>query len=581
MAILSGDLPAHLEAATRHVTHLLRAEALSGPLAEPAAHPSGLVLSSGLLIPASHPADPQGGSVVSLPSSAQAADRQGEAIVTVAFDPDEVAVAQVSTAADGRAALPVSRLRSADSIRLRELRGVRLTDPGALLHDGWPEVEELRSRFDQVGDPRELALAGQLSAQINATRGRVTAAKDAAGGALRAARQGAVQFVEAQVRALSCQFCCWDASPLSSAVVDLGAELEWARAWGYAYLELTALCVLAQARSQMGLDGEAAELLRRAAALGDELLFGPDNAELAVLDSVSTASVLLASGERQEAAAVLDRSELALARIGAERLSAPVLALSARVRHQLGDVETAHRLLDDCGEYAHSEDVALAASQRGVRALLLADKGDHIVAEQLARSAVQASDWSERLDIQAQARADLAAVLMRANRPAEASLPAAWALGLFERKGDVVAAAGIRELVPPGEGSADWPFLVEAWILGDDAWMVAGRTTEIGVRLLRQASGPPDRGAQASSLREVVVTLLAGSAATVRPNGYRREIPPSGYTDTLVYQVTPKEAMPLRLVFMVNLYKEGTLLQEMGVTMVVLPRDSRIPLDDG
>lgn len=581
VAILSGNLPARLEAATGHVTHLLRAEALSGPLAEPPAQPMGLVLSSGLLIPASHPADPPGGSVVSLPLSAEVADQQGEAIVTVAFDPDEVTVAEVSTAADGRAALPVSRVRSADSRRLHELRGVRLTDPGALLRDGWPEVEELRSRFDLVKDPRELALAAQLSAQLNATRGRVTAAKDAAGGAMRAARQGAAQFVEAQVRALSCQFCRWDDQPLSSAVVDLAAELEWASAWGYAGLELTALCVLAQARSQMGSEGAAAELLDRAAALGDELLFGPDNAELAVLESVATASVMLASGERQEAAAVLDRSELGLARIGAQRLSTPVLALSARVRHQLGDVETAHRLLDDCGEYAPPDDVAMLASQRGVRALLLADKGDHIVAEQLARSAVRVSDWSERLDIAAQARADLAAVLMRANRPAQASLPAAWALGLFERKGDVVAAAAILELVPPGEGSEDWPFLVEAWLTGDDTSLVAGRTTELGVRLLRQASGPLAGGAPAGRPAEVLVTLLAGSAATVSPHGYRREIPRSGYTDTLIFEVTPKEAMPLRLVFMVNLYKEGTLLQEMGVTMVVLPRDSRIPLDEG
>jgi tetratricopeptide (TPR) repeat protein len=337
--------------------------------------------------------------------------------------------------------------------------------------------------------------------------------------------------------------------------------------------------VLARAHSRLGRPGAADGLARRAAALGEQLVLGPDSAELAAQDATATASVLLTAGDVREAAAVLDEGEAGLRRIGAQQLCPPVWALSARVRHRMGDFERAHRLLDDCDKRTPPDDVAVQASQRGVRALLLADQGDYVVAEQLARSAMQASDWSERLDVQAQARADLVNVLVRSGRLAEAALPAAWALRLCERKGDVVLAGAVRELLPPGEAAEVWPFRPEAWVMAQRASLVAGRTARIGMRLLRQ-DGAQAGLATATRQQEVLVTLTAGSAAAVRPHGQRLRLPRSGYTQTLVFRVTPKEPRPLRLQFQVNLYEEGTLLQEMGVTMPVLPRDTGTRRDE-
>ncbi|HVB46273.1 MAG TPA: hypothetical protein VNF47_26690 [Streptosporangiaceae bacterium] len=577
VAILSGDQPEDLESALRHVTYLLRA-GLPSPLqheqmVDRQTDTGGLVLSSGLLVSGLDPAGPLGGGVICLPAEEGAERQHAEILMTTAFQPDELTVTSLSSGAeDSRLWQHTGESAWHGADRLRELQRIRFADPGALLRDGMREVEELMSQLDPVSDPRQLAMAAQLAAQINAARGRVTAARSAVNRVISAARSADAQFLEAAARAVACQLCCWDDQPLDRVVADVTAELDWAQAHGYPYLELTAFGVLARANSLLGQSSRATELVRQAAAIGEELVLCSDSAELAAQDSTATASVLLTSGDFREAAAVLDRSDRGLRRIGAEQLCPPVLVLSARVRHHMGEFEAAHRLLDDCGERTPPDDVAVQASQRGVRALLLADHGDYIVAEQLARSAVRASDWSERLDIQAQARADLASVLVRSNRPAEAALPAAWALRIYERKGDVVSAAAVREVVPPGDGLDEWPFHAEAWVMAEEASLVAGRTAKIGMRLLRRATVSAGPGMRAGRSPEVLVTLLAGSAAMIRPNGQRLRLPESGYTETLVFRVTPRASIPLRLQFLVNLYEEGTLLQEMGVTMPVLPQ---------
>jgi hypothetical protein len=574
IAILSGDQPADLEPALRHVTHLLRAGLPSQPqfdqLADAPADASGLVLANGLLVSGLAPGDPLSGGVVYLPTGEAAERHNTEIIVTTAFQPDEVTITSLSSGGeDIRLSLHAGGYTSGSAARLRELQRIRLTDQAALLRDGTREVEDLISQFAAVSDSRQVAMGAYLVAQTNAACGRVTAAKEAIDRVITAARSGGAEFLEAEARAMTCYLRYWDDVPLDLVVIEVGTELEWARARGYPYLEATALGVLAQANSLLGLPTTAIALVERAVALGEEFLLGPDSAELAARDSTARASVLLTTRDLAAAASVLDRSDLGLRRIGAEQMRPPILALSARVRHHMGEPEAAHRLLDDCARRASPNDMAVQASHRGVRALLLANQGDYVVAEQLARSAVQASDWSERLDIQAQTRADLASVLVRSNRTAEAALPAAWALRLYERKRDVAGAVAIRELVAPAQGTGDWPFRTEAWVMADETTLVAGRTAEIGMRLLRQATVSADCGTGAGQLPEVIVTLMAGNAAIVRPNGQRLRLPDSGYTQTLVFQVTPHAAMPLRLQFLVNLYEEGTLLQEMGVTVPV------------
>ena len=91
---------------------------------------------------------------------------------------------------------------------------------------------------------------------------------------------------------------------------------------------------------------------------------------------------------------------------------------------------------------------------------MLARRGRHAEAERLAREAVAMSDGTETLNGQGDANADLAEVLVLAGRAEEAAEALERALALFERKGNVVMAArmrdrlaALREEAPP-EGSA-------------------------------------------------------------------------------------------------------------------------------
>jgi tetratricopeptide (TPR) repeat protein len=388
---------------------------------------------------------------------------------------------------------------------------------------------------------------------------------------LSATRSGNAQFLEAQARAIGCQLRFWGDQSLADAAAHVGAELDWAEAYGYPSLAVSALGVLAQANALLGHGGKARDLISRAARLGEELVFGPGSAELAAQDAAAAAQVMLALGDPREAAAVLDRGERALGRIGAAGLRPWLLALSARARHRMGARQQAHELLDYCDPLAPADDVATQAAIRGTRALLLADEGDYFHAERLARSAVKISDWSERVDVQAQARADLATVLVRADRGREAALPAGWALHLFRRRGDVVSAAAVRDLLPDDQPGDYRPLRAEAWLMAAEPALVAGRTTEIGIRLHPDTDKPPySYRARPDQSTEVLVTLVTGGEAAVQPNGRRLRLPRSGPTEPLTFRVTPWSPMPLRLHILINLYEEGTLLHELGVTIPVL-----------
>ncbi len=95
---------------------------------------------------------------------------------------------------------------------------------------------------------------------------------------------------------------------------------------------------------------------------------------------------------------------------------------------------------------AAPEDVATQAMWRGVRARLLAAEGEHAAAEALAREAVALIDPTDLLNDRADVLLDLAEVLQRGGRAAEAGRIRERALALYEAKGNLVSAARARAL---------------------------------------------------------------------------------------------------------------------------------------
>jgi class 3 adenylate cyclase/tetratricopeptide (TPR) repeat protein len=111
----------------------------------------------------------------------------------------------------------------------------------------------------------------------------------------------------------------------------------------------------------------------------------------------------------------------------------------------LGRLDEAEELTRDAEAHASKDDVLSQMLWRQARALIAARRGDGADAERLAREAVGLADQTDMLNGQASALVHLAEVCILGGQPGEASEPLRQALALYEQKGNVVAAARVRE----------------------------------------------------------------------------------------------------------------------------------------
>jgi tetratricopeptide (TPR) repeat protein len=107
-----------------------------------------------------------------------------------------------------------------------------------------------------------------------------------------------------------------------------------------------------------------------------------------------------------------------------------------------GRYDEAIRLIAAGREAAAGEDLITQALGQGVLARILADRGRHREAEDLARSAAALAAQTDLLSERAGVQLDLAHALAAAGRGAEAHAAAADAIDLYQRKGNL---PGVRE----------------------------------------------------------------------------------------------------------------------------------------
>jgi class 3 adenylate cyclase/tetratricopeptide (TPR) repeat protein len=120
-------------------------------------------------------------------------------------------------------------------------------------------------------------------------------------------------------------------------------------------------------------------------------------------------------------------------------------SLCGRVLCALGRFDEAETLAKQGREHGAEDDLGSQMLWRQVAARVHAHRGDHSVAERLAREAVEISQRTDSPFFQAEAFSDLAEVLEAAGRREEAL--AAWhdALGRYERKGIAPLVRRVRE----------------------------------------------------------------------------------------------------------------------------------------
>jgi class 3 adenylate cyclase/tetratricopeptide (TPR) repeat protein len=116
----------------------------------------------------------------------------------------------------------------------------------------------------------------------------------------------------------------------------------------------------------------------------------------------------------------------------------------ALVYCDLERLDDAERWTARAAELGTEEDAVTQMLWRQARARVLVRRGEHEEAERLARMAIEIADTTEDLNSKAEARADLAEVLVLAGRPDEAGPVVEEALARFEAKENVVRAGQMR-----------------------------------------------------------------------------------------------------------------------------------------
>jgi class 3 adenylate cyclase/tetratricopeptide (TPR) repeat protein len=137
-----------------------------------------------------------------------------------------------------------------------------------------------------------------------------------------------------------------------------------------------------------------------------------------------------------------------LERMGERSVLSTMAAFLARAVFAQNRYDEAMRVTQVSDDMASDDDPITQAMWRGTRAKVLAVTGScDADAERLARESVELSLETDCINMQADALVDLAETLRLLHRPSETADILAQALGLYERKGNVVSATAVRSLI--------------------------------------------------------------------------------------------------------------------------------------
>ena len=186
---------------------------------------------------------------------------------------------------------------------------------------------------------------------------------------------------------------------------------------------------------------EARELIAAAADAYEELG--------ARLDAVSTAAfgradVELLAGDQAAAESALRGGYEALGNLGEIGHRASVAAMLARTLHARGHALEAEALVGEVEATASEQDLWSQVLYRLTRARLLADADAPTEAERVAREALAIVEPTDLLDLRGDVLLELAVVLRSAGRLDRARECVERAVGLYEAKGNTVAADRAR-----------------------------------------------------------------------------------------------------------------------------------------
>jgi tetratricopeptide (TPR) repeat protein len=312
-------------------------------------------------------------------------------------------------------------------LQVRSSQGI-----AAARRDADEALAVLEAHGDQLGQSR----AWRLLAWIDWTEGRVAAADEAwsrAGEPARRAGDERERF----------ELLCWRASAAlfgPTAVpeaIDRCGEIRREVAPSPVAVAMT-LHPLAALRAMVGEFDAARDLIRE----GNEILDELGGLSSAVCHHEALVEML--AGRPAAAERRLRTGYRRLEEMGERALLATTAAMLARALNAQGRDDEADRFCEVSERTAAPEDLTTQIVWRGVRARIVARRGDPQRAEALARAAVDLSAPTDLLTIRADAFLDLADVLDAQGRVDEADAASAQAVALLEEKGCLASAERAR-----------------------------------------------------------------------------------------------------------------------------------------
>ncbi len=316
-------------------------------------------------------------------------------------------------------------------------------DPRQFLREGRDEVELAIAAFERLGDRLGLAKAWHLLAYLDWTRGRLTQAEVAAERARALAREAKDPGWEANAIGMHCLTLYWGPLPLDTVERRSREALAEAERSGVSSLAATAYRVLARVAAHRGDLDEARRYVDAASAITRE----EGSLLPRAVDCISRAMVDMLAGDLPAAEEVLRNGYRQLEEMGGTGPRVNVATLLARVRLQRNRNDDAEEITRTCERLAAPDQADAQIKWRSIRAIVLARRGEHAEAEQLAREAVYLASKTDQLDSRAEAHVDLAEVLLLGGRGRESEHELERAITLFQEKGNEVGERNARRLL--------------------------------------------------------------------------------------------------------------------------------------
>jgi predicted ATPase/class 3 adenylate cyclase len=323
----------------------------------------------------------------------------------------------------------------------RLLLAILAEETGGGASQAGKETAGLLRTLEAAGDESGVALGWRVLSVLHATAGRYRDAAEAAqqvvahatlAGDGRLASRAAAGYATI---AMAGSITAADVSDTCRNLLDQVA--------GDRKAEATILGIVAVAEAMLERFDKARELHGRARTILGEL--GPSVTAASM--SIEGARVAILGGELDAAERDLRADDAALAAIGEHYFRSTIVAILAHVLVTSGSLVEAERYATLASNLADADDTESQVLWRAARARLLAAQMQTTEAVALASEAIAIVDDTENIDLQGSVYVDLGVICRQAGLEAEARAAFAAALERYERKGNLAAARGVRELI--------------------------------------------------------------------------------------------------------------------------------------